>query len=192
MSQPPNDLTTLDADTRAILDRLKGALASHHPKGRRTSPKPLDYRARRQWQDDARARGEIPECGREACPNLAEPAWTNMATPLLYCQECAMAINGHNPGLCTPERPTASLAALATDVVYLTRKDVVGLGGHVAVGAPIIVAPARVDGPTNSYDPTWALEQERLQRVSESAATFAEPPKPNRAQRRELARRGRR
>ena len=29
--------------------------------------KPADYRARRTWQNEARARGEIPECGREAC-----------------------------------------------------------------------------------------------------------------------------
>ena len=31
--------------------------------------KPRDYRARREWQIAARARGEVPECGREACTN---------------------------------------------------------------------------------------------------------------------------
>ena len=65
--------------------------------------KPADYHARRQWQDAARARGEIPECGREACHNSADPAWVNAGTPLLYCGACARMINSFNPGLCSLE-----------------------------------------------------------------------------------------
>lgn len=42
--------------------------------------KPTDYRARRTWQNEARARGEIPECGREACHRPADPAWLRGAT----------------------------------------------------------------------------------------------------------------
>lgn len=66
-------------------------------------PKPKGYLDRRAWQDAARARGEIPECGREACKTPADPAWVNSGTPLLYCEGCAKLINGFNPGLCTPE-----------------------------------------------------------------------------------------
>lgn len=66
-------------------------------------PKPSDYYARRRWQDAARARGEVPECGREACHNPARPAWVNKGTPLLYCRSCARMINSYNPGLCSPE-----------------------------------------------------------------------------------------
>lgn len=66
-------------------------------------PKPPDYQARREWQDAARARGEVPECGREACHAPAEPAWVNGGTPLLYCGRCARMINQYNPGLCRLE-----------------------------------------------------------------------------------------
>lgn len=67
--------------------------------------KPRDYHERRKWQDEARARGEVPECGREACHNPASPAWVNRHTPLLYCANCAAAINAFNPIMCTPEDP---------------------------------------------------------------------------------------
>jgi hypothetical protein len=56
-------------------------------------PKPDDYHDRRKWQDEARARGEKPECGRGACTNKADPAWSNRGTPLLYCESCANLIN---------------------------------------------------------------------------------------------------
>lgn len=69
------------------------------------SRKPADYRARRRWQDEARARGEVPECGREVCTNRVEPAFLNKHTPLLYCEDCAALINHHNPGFCYPEDP---------------------------------------------------------------------------------------
>ena len=65
--------------------------------------KPRDYDERRRWQDEARARGEVPECGREACHSPAVPAWVNAHTPLLYCRMCARLINAYNPGFCTPE-----------------------------------------------------------------------------------------
>ncbi len=52
-------------------------------------PKPDDYRERRAWQDAARARGELPECGRGVCREKADPAWVNKGTPLLYCGACA-------------------------------------------------------------------------------------------------------
>lgn len=82
-----------------------GALFVHQPEQEEpvTTPKPADYHARRQWQDEARARGEVPECGREACHNPASPAWVNKGTPLLYCSTCARLINGYNPGLCSRE-----------------------------------------------------------------------------------------
>lgn len=68
-----------------------------------SEPKPINYHDRRRWQDDARARGEVPECGREACHEPADPAWVNKGTPLLYCACCARLINRYNPGLCSPE-----------------------------------------------------------------------------------------
>ena len=71
-----------------------------------TSQKPRDYHERRRWQDAARACGEVPECGREACRNPASPAWVNAGTPLLYCGTCARLINHYNAldaVLCTPE-----------------------------------------------------------------------------------------
>ncbi len=58
--------------------------------------KPRDYHERRRWQDDARARGEVPECA----------AWVNSGTPLLYCGGCARLINRYNAlgtVLCSPE-----------------------------------------------------------------------------------------
>lgn len=67
--------------------------------------KPLDYHARRAWQDEARARGEVPECGREVCKSPADPAWVNAHTPLLYCRRCAALINAYNPGFCSLEVP---------------------------------------------------------------------------------------
>ena len=70
-----------------------------------SAAKPADYYARREWQDAARARGEVPECGREVCRNPAAPAWVNAGTPLLYCTTCARLINGYNPGLCTLVTP---------------------------------------------------------------------------------------
>lgn len=73
-------------------------MASPVDKGR------LRYEARRAWQDEVRSRGEVPECGREACQQPASPAWTNKGTPLLYCPSCARLINRYNPGLCTPEQ----------------------------------------------------------------------------------------
>jgi hypothetical protein len=74
------------------------------------SAKPADYRARRTWQLDARARGEVPECGREACHNLADPAWVGSGTgvELLYCARCAREINRYTPGRCVPETVAAS------------------------------------------------------------------------------------
>ena len=65
--------------------------------------KPHSYDDRRRWQDAARARGEIPECGREVCTNPADPAYVNSGTSLLYCRTCATLINRYNPGLCKPE-----------------------------------------------------------------------------------------
>ena len=72
-------------------------------------PKPRDYHERRAWQDAAIARGETPECGREACHEPASPAWVNKHTPLLYCRRCAHLINGYNPGFCTPESETSDV-----------------------------------------------------------------------------------
>lgn len=63
----------------------------------------LAYAARREWQDRARARGEVPECGRGACTRPASPAYVNKGTPLLYCAVCAAGINRFNPGLCSLE-----------------------------------------------------------------------------------------
>lgn len=65
--------------------------------------KPRGYPDRRAWQDAARDRGEIPECGRAACTTPADPAWVNAGSPLLYCRECAALINSFTPGLCAPE-----------------------------------------------------------------------------------------
>ena len=72
------------------------------------SPKPPDYRARRQWQLDARARGDVPECGREACRAPADPAWIGSGTgvELLYCPRCAGLINRYTPGTCRLESET--------------------------------------------------------------------------------------
>ncbi len=72
-----------------------------------SEPKPLDYHDRRKWQDAALARGELPECGREACHRLLRPGlvWVNKHTPLLYCGQCARRINEYNPGFCSPEVP---------------------------------------------------------------------------------------
>jgi hypothetical protein len=72
------------------------------------STKPADYHDRRRWQDEARARGDVPECGRGACTSKAEPAWVNSGTPLLYCGGCARSINGFSVQtlgyeLCAPE-----------------------------------------------------------------------------------------
>lgn len=69
--------------------------------------KPRDYRVRRQWQDAARAQGEVPECGREACHEPADPAWIGSGTgvALLYCGACARLINRYNPGTCSKETP---------------------------------------------------------------------------------------
>lgn len=85
-----------------------------------TDPKPLDYHERRRWQDAARARGEVPECGRMACrypvnrpARVGRPAVTaylNHHTPLLYCERCADQINAYAPPdapLCYPEAPHA-------------------------------------------------------------------------------------
>lgn len=66
----------------------------------------MSYPARRKWQDEARARGEIAECGREACHRPADPAWLNHYTPLIYCADCADLINTNNLAgmvLCCPE-----------------------------------------------------------------------------------------
>lgn len=71
-------------------------------------PKPRDYHERRAWQDAAIARGETPECGREACREPTSPAWVNKHTPLLYCGRCASLINRYNPGLCEPESAVRS------------------------------------------------------------------------------------
>jgi hypothetical protein len=68
--------------------------------------KPCDYHARRQWQNAQRAAGLVPECGREVCRCRCEPAYVNSGTPLLYCPDCAQAINRYNPRLCTPEVTT--------------------------------------------------------------------------------------
>lgn len=67
--------------------------------------KPTDYPTRRTWQNEARARGEIPECGREACNRPADPAWVGSGTgvELLYCAGCARLINSYTPGTCRPE-----------------------------------------------------------------------------------------
>ena len=73
-------------------------------------PKPRDYAERRLWQDEARSRGDVPECGREACHEPADPAYLNHHTPLLYCRRCAQVINAYaypNPPLCYPEVPDA-------------------------------------------------------------------------------------
>lgn len=77
------------------------------------NPKPPDYRARRQWQLAARARGEVPECGREACHAPAEPAWVGSGTgvELLYCAGCAREINRWNPGTCRLEPQPLHAAA---------------------------------------------------------------------------------
>lgn len=87
--------------------------------------KPLDYHERRAWQDAARARGEIPVCGREVCLNLAHPAYVNQHTPLLYCAVCAGLINKFNPGFCSREAPaweppstTAPAATAATAATF--------------------------------------------------------------------------
>ena len=79
-----------------------------------SAPKPRDYHDRRRWQDEARARGEVPECGREVCHAKADPAWVNSGTPLLYCPTCAALINrytardGFRDSICTPEVATPS------------------------------------------------------------------------------------
>lgn len=74
-----------------------------------SDPKPRDYHARRARQNAARSRGEVPECGRDACHATADPAWVNRHTPLLYCGTCAHMINRYNPGLCSPESDTPPL-----------------------------------------------------------------------------------
>ena len=66
------------------------------------SQKPEDYHERRKWQDAARARGEIPECGRFACTKKADPPFLNKHMPLIYCADCAALIN-HYSDLCYPE-----------------------------------------------------------------------------------------
>lgn len=76
--------------------------------------KPLDYHNRWAWQGAARARGEIPMCGREVCSNLAHPAYVNQHTPLLYCAVCADLINEFNPGFCSLEAPAWEPPAAAT------------------------------------------------------------------------------
>ena len=65
--------------------------------------KPLRYCDRRKWQDEQRAQGKAPECGRMDCKAPASPAWVNLHTPLLYCSRCAKLINRYNPGICSPE-----------------------------------------------------------------------------------------
>lgn len=77
--------------------------------------KPPDYQARRTWQNEARARGDVPECGREACHEPADPAWLNHHTPLLYCARCAALINKHNPGFCYPEATVKPDLTIAND-----------------------------------------------------------------------------
>lgn len=67
--------------------------------------KPRAYVDRRRWQDEQRAAGLNPTCGREICQNIAAPAWVNGSTPLLYCGECAALINRYTPGLCSLEVP---------------------------------------------------------------------------------------
>lgn len=73
--------------------------------------KPLDHADRRAWQDAARARGDVPECGRMVCRKPADPAWVTGSTPLLHCPECAALVNEHTPGLYVPEVPTVAVAA---------------------------------------------------------------------------------
>lgn len=63
----------------------------------------LSYWDRRKWQDRARARGEVPECGRASCTRPADPPYLNRGSPLIYCSWCAAEINRFTPGLCYPE-----------------------------------------------------------------------------------------
>lgn len=107
--------------------------------------KPLDYHARRQWQDEARARGEIPECGREACHNLAEPAWVGSGTgvDLLYCAECARLINRYTPGTCRLEVPVKPDLTIANDAQTPKRLRPSGafLASLLAIGAGVDPMP---------------------------------------------------
>ena len=69
-------------------------------------PKPKPYPERRLWQLEAIARGEAPICGREACNNVAAPAWigSGTGTELRYCKRCALHINRRNGmEICRPE-----------------------------------------------------------------------------------------
>jgi len=72
-----------------------------------SAPKPRDYAARRQWQLDARARGEVPECGREACTSsVGRRPFVGSGTgvELEYCPPCARMINEANGcDVCTPK-----------------------------------------------------------------------------------------
>ena len=67
--------------------------------------KPEDYDERRKWQDEFRARGNVPPCGRNACTNLVFKPYLNKGTPLIYCEDCAALINHYRPAdpLCYPE-----------------------------------------------------------------------------------------
>lgn len=100
----------------ALSDREAGTLCACLPEVWRRQPptqgrcwncnrrrKPQNYADRRRWQDAQRAVGLPPECGREACTALADPAYVNQNTPLLYCADCAEQINRHNQGSCRQE-----------------------------------------------------------------------------------------
>lgn len=130
------------------------------------SEKPRDYHERRRWQDAARARGELPECGRAACTAKADPAWVNSGTPLLYCSRCAHLINSfcprNEPVLCTPEMNTTAIAY--AQVLYC--------------GLPVVVTRQTARGGAGrTFDAIWIgeLDGERFVARRDSIAGSFSP-----------------
>lgn len=150
------------------------------------TPKPPNYRARRTWQNEVRARGEIPECGREACHEPADPAWVGSGTgvELLYCAGCAREINRYTPGTCRPERADLAHVDYTISIDHGNGRDE-GIVSTWQNGELISVRPFNEPDPEPllAAATTGIAMQAALDSIAATAAPPAEPTL-NRAQRR--------
>jgi hypothetical protein len=139
--------------------------------------KPHDYRARRQWQIDARARGEVPECGREACHEPADPAWVGSGTgvELLYCAGCARLINRYTPGTCRPEVLVKPDLTIANDAQTPKRLRPSGafLASLLAIGAGADPFPGMPEPRPSAPNPDRGRHAKKTERRRERKAANA-------------------
>ena len=104
---------------------------------------------------NARARGEVPECGREACHKPADPAWIGSGTgvELLYCAGCAREINRWNPGVCVPE-PQPFHAAATNGIAMRSALDTIAASTNMPADPKLNRAQRRARGDYQRADCT--------------------------------------